>query len=135
MISNALNWRHAFVRYRIGDRATVTYRACGCGHDGPTIIDLPGRERARYGTGATAIDVSLIASAIAAVGTGVKQYQVAPGEGDGLIISWIPETWDGSEAVGSAVSESLRAKVPGLSLKLLRVPRINAPGGKLRRFL
>lgn len=135
LISNALNWRHAFVRYRIGDRATVTYRACRCGHDGPTIIDLPGRERACYGTGAAAIDVSVIESAIAAAGTLIKQYQVAPGQGDGLVISWIPETWDGSEAVGSAISESLRAKVPGLSLEVLRVPRINAPGGKLRRFL
>jgi hypothetical protein len=134
LITNAVNWRHAFVRYRLGDRATVTTGACACGHDGQTIVALPGRERAAYDAGDGPIAAEELAAAIGSAGS-VKQYQVAPGDGHRLVVSWIPEPSADERRTSAALTETLRERFPGVTFAVRRVPVINTPGGKLRRFL
>ncbi|GAA4527212.1 phenylacetate--CoA ligase family protein [Nonomuraea ferruginea] len=130
LITNALNWRHAFIRYRIGDRATVTSGECGCGHDGQTIVAMPGRERAAYGDGTGSITAEEIGAAVAAADPPVKQFQVAPGEDHRIVISWV-----GRPGGDTALAAVLRGRFPGARFELVNVPAINLPGGKLRRFL
>lgn len=135
LITNALNWRHAFVRYRIGDRATVTLDRCGCGHEGQTIISLPGRERAAYGNGGYSISAEDIAIAIEAIEPSVKQYQVAYGDDHQIVLSWIPGASADPAHTSGALAASLRERFAGIRFELRRVTAINTPGGKLRRFL
>ncbi|MFI7542409.1 hypothetical protein [Actinoplanes sp. NPDC049599] len=136
LITNTINWRHAFVRYRLGDRATVTTGACACGHDGQTIVALPGRERAAYGTGGEPIAAADLAAVIEAAGAGaVRQYQVAPGDDRQIVVSWLPEPSADERRTSAAVAGSLRKRFPGARFAVRRVPVINTPGGKLRRFL
>jgi hypothetical protein len=131
LVTNAMNWRHAFVRYRIGDRGTLVDAECRCGHVGIDISELSGRERATYGP----ISARQIAFAIAEAGAGVKQYQVAPGTGQQLIISWIPDGSTNEDSAAAKISASLRGRLAGTAFELRRVDVINTPGGKLRRFL
>jgi hypothetical protein len=135
LITNAINWRHAFVRYRLGDRATVMTGPCACGHDGQTIVALPGRERATYGTGSTPIAAEDIAAVIESAAASVKQYQVASGDDDQIVVSWIPEPSADARDTATCLTESLGERFPEATFALRRVPAINAPGGKLRRFL
>ncbi|WP_143121589.1 hypothetical protein [Saccharopolyspora antimicrobica] len=135
LITNALNWRHAFVRYRIGDRATVMAGACGCGHDGQTIVDLPGHEREAYHSGKISIPAADIATVIEASRPPVKQYQIAYADDQRLIISWIPEPSADPHSTSRALAARLRERFPATTFELCRVTAINTPGGKLRRFL
>jgi phenylacetate-coenzyme A ligase PaaK-like adenylate-forming protein len=137
VMTNAINWRHVFVRYRLGDRATVAEGTCSCGHEGQTIIDLPGRDRVSYGPGTAPVAAEQIARALAGIAA-VKQYQIAPGPDDGIIVSWIAEAPDDAaahDAGARAIAAGLGAHAPGLAFELRRVATINTPGGKLRRFL
>jgi phenylacetate-coenzyme A ligase PaaK-like adenylate-forming protein len=137
VVTNAINWRHAFIRYRLGDRATVEEGTCRCGHEGQTIVDLPGRDRVSYGPGDAPVAAERIARALAGVAA-VKQYQIAPGPDDGIIVSWIAQAPDNAaaqDAVAHAIAAGLGAHAPGLAFELRRVATINTPGGKLRRFL
>lgn len=135
LITNALNWRHAFIRYRIGDRATVMSGECGCGHDGQTIVAMPGRERATYWDGSTSITAEEINTVIEATDPAVKQYQVAPGEDHQIVISWVGEPGGDTARTSTALATALRERFPGSRFELSNVPAINLPGGKLRRFL
>ncbi|HET7503419.1 MAG TPA: hypothetical protein VFK02_20500 [Kofleriaceae bacterium] len=138
LATNEMNWRHAFIRYRLGDRVTVTDEPCRCGHDGQTIVDLPGRDRVTYRTGRGEIAAAQIARALEAAGPVVKQYQIAPGAEDGIVVSWIPAVPAGSDAdttAAQAIAAGLRDHAPGLAFELRRVEAITPPGGKLRRFL
>lgn len=134
LITNALNWRHAFIRYRIGDRATVVSETCSCGHVGQTIIALPGRERAGYAIDGQYFVATDIASAIACVGGSIKQYQVAAGVASTLVVSWILGPSASSRETEDALAASLRARIPGARFELRRVDQITTAGGKLRRF-
>jgi phenylacetate-CoA ligase len=137
VITNAINWRHTFIRYRLGDRATLEEGTCRCGHDGQTIIDLPGRDRVSYGAGEAPVAAEQLARAIAGI-PAVKQYQIAPGPDDGITVSWIAEVADDAvahDAAAHAIAAGLRVQAPGLAFELRRVTTINTPGGKLRRFL
>jgi hypothetical protein len=135
LVTNALNWRHAFIRYRIGDRATVTSGGCSCGHDGQTIIALPGRERAVYCDGKNLVPAEDIATVIEGAEPRVKQYQVAPGDDHQIVISWVPETSVNAGHTSGALAGALRERFPGTTFELCRVVTTNKPGGKLRRFL
>jgi phenylacetate-coenzyme A ligase PaaK-like adenylate-forming protein len=135
MLTNALNWRHAFIRYRIGDVATVAREHCMCGHDGQTIVSLPGRERSAYHHGNRVVPATDLAAVIRRAGPGVKQYQVQPGYGHRLTIRWIPDREVDVRNVASALATSLRESFPGVKFDVHRVKFINTPGGKLRRFL
>ena len=137
VVTNAINWRHAFIRYRLGDRATVEEGTCRCGHEGQTIVDLPGRDRVTYGSREAPVAAEQIARALAGI-TAVKQYQIAPGPDDGIIVYWIAEAPDDAaaqDAAAQAIAAGLGAQAPGLTFELRRVATINTPGGKLRRFL
>jgi phenylacetate-coenzyme A ligase PaaK-like adenylate-forming protein len=134
LITNAMNWRHAFIRYRIGDRATVIDEGCPCGHVGQTIIALPGRERASYTIDGQIVAATDIANAVGLVGASVKQYQVAPGPGNTIVVSWILAPWATSRETEDALAASLRARIPSAGFELRRVSEITTPGGKLRRF-
>jgi phenylacetate-coenzyme A ligase PaaK-like adenylate-forming protein len=137
VVTSAINWRHAFIRYRLGDRATVVDGTCSCGHEGQTIVDLPGRERASYGSSETPVAAGQISRALAGI-TAVKQYQITPGPDDGILVRWIAESPDdpaAHDAAALAIAAGLRAHAPGLAFELQRVAMINTPGGKLRRFL
>lgn len=135
LITNALNWRHAFIRYRIGDRATVSAGKCSCGHAGQTIAALPGRERDAYECGENLIPATDVAAVIDSCGAPVKQYQVAYGERDRITITWIPDPHTRATQTSRALAEALRDGFPGTTFDLRRVATINTPGGKLRRFL
>jgi phenylacetate-CoA ligase len=137
VVTNAINWRQAFIRYRLGDRATVVEEGCRCGHEGQTIVDLPGRDRASYGSGDAPVAAAQIARALAGI-TAVKQYQIAPGPDDGIILRWIAELPDDPAAhdtAAHAIAAGLGAHAPGLAFELQRVTTITTPGGTLRRFL
>jgi phenylacetate-coenzyme A ligase PaaK-like adenylate-forming protein len=137
VVTNAMNWRHAFIRYRLGDRATVEEGTCRCGHEGQTIVDLPARDRVIYGSRDGPVTAEQISRALAGI-TAIKQYQIAPGPDDGIIVSWIAEAPDDAaaeDAAAQAIAARLGAQAPGLAFELRRVATINTPGRKARRFL
>ena len=135
LITNALNWRHAFIRYRIGDRATVSAGRCGCGHDGQTIVALPGRERAVYHYGENLVLAADIAAVLEACDHPAKQYQVAYGEDRQIAITWLPDPSTPPARTSKTLAAALHERFPGIRFELRCVPTINTPGGKLRRFL
>jgi phenylacetate-coenzyme A ligase PaaK-like adenylate-forming protein len=112
----------------------VVSETCSCGHVGQTIIALPGRERASYAIDGQSVAATDIANAIACVGGSVKQFQVAAGEANTLIVSWILAPSASSRQTEDALAASLRARIPGARFELRRVDQITTPGGKLRRF-
>lgn len=137
VVTSAINWRHAFIRYRLGDRATVVESACTCGHEGQTIVELPGRDRECYGPSDAPVAAVEISRALAGV-SAVTQYQVAPGPDDSVVVRWIaasPGDPAAHDAAARAIAARLRSHTPGLVFELQRVMAINTPGGKLRRFL
>jgi phenylacetate-coenzyme A ligase PaaK-like adenylate-forming protein len=135
LITNALNWRHAFIRYRIGDTATVSAGRCACGHNGQTIVALPGRERAAYNYGENVVAAADIAAVIEACDPPVKQYQVAYGEDGQITIKWIPDPSTPPARRSRTLAAAMQECFPGTRFELSRVTTINTPGGKLRRFL
>jgi hypothetical protein len=135
LITNAINWRHAFVRYRLGDRATVTTGACACGHDGQTIVALPGRERAVYGDANHPIAAEDLAAVLESAADSVKQFQIAPGDDHQIVVSWMPEPSADVRLTSGSLTETLGESFPGATFAVRRVPAISTPGGKLRRFL
>ncbi|MFG1610297.1 hypothetical protein [Actinoplanes sp. NPDC049265] len=137
LVTNALNWRHVFVRYRVGDRATVTSDRCDCGHEGQTVVALPGRERAAYRSGAGAVAADDIGTVIAAVEPPVRQYQVTQADDHRIAIRWVPEPGGAPELTAGALATALHRRFPAATFDLCPVgaAAINSPGGKLRRFL
>lgn len=135
VMTNAVNWRQAFIRYRVGDVAHIILERCPCGHEGQSIDFLPGRERLAYDQSGARIRSADIAAAIGSVEPAVKQFQIAQELDSGIVVSWISKEHSDHDRAAVALQTQLRDHFPRLRFELRRVASINGPGGKLRRFL
>jgi hypothetical protein len=133
VITNLMNWGQAFVRYRLGDRATVRHGRCRCGHNGPTIMRLSGHDEEFLdvhgrGTVATAdLDAELDRP-------DVKQYEVEQDESEFLTVRWISFPDTDKEATTAELAAAL-TRLVGRSYRLVHTEEITVLGGKLRRFV
>lgn len=135
VMTNALNWRQVFIRYRVGDVAHIILERCPCGHEGQSIDSLPGRERLAYDQSGARTSSADIAAAIGSVKPAVKQFQIAQEPDSRIVVSWISAKHTDHRRTAVALQAQLRDCFPRLRFELRRVASINAPGGKLRRFL
>lgn len=133
VVTNVMNWAHPFVRYRLGDVATVRSLACPCGHDGPTIVELPGREVASYQvTGVGQVEAATLEPIL--LRPEVKQFEVAEPEPGRLLIRWIAADGIDAEATERTLAGQLGAVLSD-GYELCRVLRITIDGGKALRFV
>jgi hypothetical protein len=134
LVTNALNWRHTFIRYRIGDQATIVHGSCVCGHDGLSITDLPARDTTSYRQGDEQFKATEIGSAIQACQPPVKHFQVRS-EGAQLVILWVAQDSRAAQATASSLSQVLTRRFPRLRFELQEVNVITPPGAKRLRYI
>jgi len=134
LLTNLINWRHAFVRYRIGDHATVTRELCACGHDGLTISELPGRDRRVYWQGCNRFESVALWAALQQCQPLIAQFQVRARPGS-LVIAWIPADPQTASRSADRIKRAVSRQLPRLNFDLAQVETITPPGGKLRRFV
>jgi phenylacetate-coenzyme A ligase PaaK-like adenylate-forming protein len=134
VLTSYTNFAMPFIRYRTGDGAVLADR-CACGHVGPTIMEMRGREaawldlpdrRVRAGS----LDRVLVRPEVEAF----ELVQLAPGR---FRLSWVAAR-DGTPdapgaSVGRALDQALAAALPGASAEVVQVASVVKPGGKARR--
>ena len=76
-----------------------------------------------------------LAAAMEPFAGAVRQYQFAPGDGRRISVSWTADPSSGERGTTAALTESLHERFPAATFTVRRVPVIDTPGGKSRRFL
>jgi len=143
VLTNLYNWTMPFIRYELSDRAVLLPEggsACRCGHRGPSLSLVEGREGDHLWTtdgqrvSPRSVD-SLVALASLrenADGYAVRRYQVVQEEDGRLHVRVIPETQDPGLLAGR-IESSLRRLDPRLSVDVEFVRELpTEPSGKFR---
>lgn len=143
VLTNLHNRTMSSIRYELGDRAALlpkTEEACCCGHRGPSLSLIEGREGDYLWTtdgrqvSPRSVD-SLIALATLsgdAFGYAVRRYRVVQEE-DGRFLVHVFRTGESREPVAERIAASLRRLDPDLQVKVEVVEDLSAePSGKFR---
>jgi len=133
VLTNRVNWAMPIVRYRTGDQATIA-EGCACGHDGPTIVALPGREATLFETDRGAIVPQSLDRLLASAD--VKDYCLSQSGPDDFQLKWEPAGPETDVARRTAkLSAILRQKLGSASVEVSAVTAITRKGGKARRYV
>lgn len=131
LLTNLFNWAQAFVRYRIGDRGTLAHVACGCGHRGPTLTSLAGRDATSIDLGGVRIPTVLLDEVL--VAADIARFQVVASDG-GLVVRWQPAMGTDPSERSDAIVAALEARLPGVEITTEAYERLVPPTGKLVRY-
>jgi hypothetical protein len=134
LLTNVMNWAHAFVRYQLGDTALVERSRCRCGHEGLTIARLWGGDVRCYSTVAGPVDADSVTQIV--VGKGIPQFQLCQLSPSHFRIMWVPAAADVPRLITMhrGLCEALTRRFPRVTFELTPVGHIKARGGKTRRF-
>lgn len=132
VITNFMNWAQAFIRYRLGDFASLVECECECGHRGQTVVSI----RARDAEGFVAPDGQFVTSeSLERLCDAVPQidsYQFRQQRTGCFLFLWVPK-YDYCRELPRVFIEQLRSRL--VDVGIFRTQRLVGRGGKMRRFI
>lgn len=132
VVTSASNWALPVIRYRTGDHAEVRTASCACGHSGPSIVKMTGRESTWFEVGGRLLNPSVLNSVFEALP--IAQFQVTQ-RGDEVSVSWVADRGAVEEDVRAALARGLSGALPGKLLSIRRVESIGRRDQKVQRYI
>jgi phenylacetate-CoA ligase len=133
VVTNYGNWAMPFIRYRTGDWGTLRVTRCACGHLGPTLVDLPGREAVSFETPYGTIQSSWLDQALGACP--IKQFQLVQEAPSTFRFRWVPARQCASADDVESRLANMMSRFGQLQITFLRVDDTTTPGRKIRRYV
>lgn len=132
LLTNFFNWAHAFVRYEIGDRASLERGRCKCGFAGLTLVGLPSRDVTHFELGGTLLSTTALGPLL--IHDDVSQFQAAQSVDGRLVIRFVPRPSGNGAVIAARIRASIWERF-GAEAEVLAVDAVFPTGGKLRRFV
>jgi phenylacetate-coenzyme A ligase PaaK-like adenylate-forming protein len=134
ILTNLENWAMPLIRYRIGDRAVVRRGACECGFEGPSLLDLSGRDAPYFHIGGRRFNPYRLNAVFELLP--VKQFQVVQHGSAPPRVRWIPRCPDADiPAVARLIAEGFQAKAGTAPGRVEAVTSLGEPGQKMQRYV
>lgn len=131
VVTNLANWAMPIIRYRSGDQGTVRAR-CSCGHEGPTIVDLPARETTSFRVPRGLVRTTTLDRVLRT--KHVKQFHLVHTTPRAFTLTWIPSSDSVKRDEESARLATRLEAVLGVPVRAAAVESITKSGGKARRY-
>jgi phenylacetate-coenzyme A ligase PaaK-like adenylate-forming protein len=132
--TNLTNWAMPFLRYRSGDVLTLVDMTCKCGHSGPLITQLSGRDSVYFFFGKRRFNPSLLNPLIESLP--IKQFQVIQELDESLHVRWVSSaSVDDYNSIELALIKGFERELGNIRIHSERVPEIGHLGQKVQRFL
>jgi phenylacetate-CoA ligase len=133
VLTNKLNWAMPFVRYRTGDWGTLRLLRCACGYEGPTLVELPGREARCFDTAhASRVDTHTLDRLFFELR--VRAFQLIQRSPTRYLVRWAPGEEGVSPEKLQNFAAELRRHLGEVDLEFESAPRLVERGGKNRRY-
>lgn len=135
IITNKENWAMPFVRYQSGDFGIVSNQRCECGHIGPTIKEISGRDSVYFLIGDKRFNPSRFNHLFESLP--LKQFSVTQKRDRSLLVKWIPESANtkGTVDTESSIRRRLQEFTGKMNILIEQVETINTPGKKVQRYI
>lgn len=135
VITNLMSRAQTFVRYRLGDWASIENGTCACGFSGQTIGTLRAREPEVLEIAGQTVPVSMFSDLM--LGLRVSRFQVHQ-RGEAMpVVRWVPPSWT-TESIGQnaqRIEAWLSERGWAGAIESVPVFELVAPGAKQRRFV
>lgn len=131
VLTNSFNLAMPFIRYRTGDSGVLADR-CSCGHAGPTLLEIRGREAAWFDVAGRRVRASSLDREL--VRPEVEQFELVQLGRDRFRLSWVAAAGADGTAVHDAIEQRLAVALPGAVVEVAQVPVLVKPGAKARRY-
>jgi phenylacetate-coenzyme A ligase PaaK-like adenylate-forming protein len=133
LVTNLTSWAMPFIRYRPGDHMTLEHTSCPCGHAGPTIVQLDGRESTFFVISGRRVPPTYLNGVFEELP--VAQFRFVQDGPSSLRIHWIPRR-DCADRMGveRSILAALRERLGPVEVELLAVESLGPPGQKVPRF-
>ncbi len=131
LLTNFTNWAMPFVRYRTGDSA-VLEAECACGHRGPVLSLLRGREAAWFETRAGRVSPAALQPTLSR--SDVQRYELVQTAADSFSLRFTAAANGDVPRISAELCASLARQLGGADIAVQHALEITKPGAKARRF-